>query len=65
MIDNVTGAQEPIERLKNKLFELATKIGVPAIKAAGYESKEAFIEKKLYLLNPTLDITNHMSGAHC
>ena len=47
---HVIGALEPIERLRTKLFKLATEIGVPAIKAAGYESKETFIEKKLYLL---------------
>ena len=50
LMGHVIGALEPIERLRAKLFKLATEIGVPAIKAMGHESKEAFIEKKLYLL---------------
>ncbi len=50
MMGHVIGALEPLARLQAKLFKLATEIGVPAIKAAGYESKESFIEKKLYLL---------------
>ena len=50
LMGHVIGALEPIERLRAKLFKLATEIGVPAIKAAGHASKEAFIEKKLYLL---------------
>ena len=47
---HVIGVLEPIERLRAKLFKLATDIGVPAIKALGHASKEAFIEKKLYQL---------------
>lgn len=47
---HVIGALEPIERLRAKLFKLATEVGVPAIKALGHQSKEAFIEKKLYIL---------------
>ena len=50
LMGHVIGALEPIERLRTKLFKLATEIGVPAIKALGHESKETFIEKKLYLL---------------
>jgi len=30
--------------------KLATDLGVPAIKALGYETKETFVQKKLYLL---------------
>ncbi len=44
------GALEPLARLQAKLFKLATEIGVPAIKAAGYANKAAFIEAKLYQL---------------
>ena len=47
---HLIGALEPIERLRAKLFKLATDIGVPAIKALGHESKEAFIDRKLYVL---------------
>ena len=50
MMGHVIDALEPIERLRAKLFKLATEIGVPAIKALDHESKEAFIERKLYLL---------------
>jgi transposase len=44
------GALEPIARLQTKLGKLATDLGVKEIKAQGYPSKTAFIEKKLYLL---------------
>lgn len=44
------GALEPTKRLAVKLGKLATELGLPAIKAQGYESKTSFIEKKLYLL---------------
>lgn len=44
------GALEPIQRLEVKLSKLATELGLREIKAQGYESKTAFIEKKLYLL---------------
>jgi transposase len=44
------GALEPIQRLEAKLSKLATELGLREIKAQGYESKTAFIEKKLYLL---------------
>ena len=47
---HVIGALEPIERLRLKLFKLATEIGVSTIKTLGHASKEAFIEKKLYQL---------------
>ncbi len=50
LMGHVIGALEPIERLRAKLFKLATEIGIPAIKAAGFESKDSFIERKLYLL---------------
>ena len=44
------GALERADRLYLKLFKLATELGVAQIKAQGYESKESFIQKKLYLL---------------
>lgn len=44
------GALEPTQRLQVKLGKLATELGLREIKAQGYESKAAFIEKKLYLL---------------
>lgn len=44
------GALEPRERLQTKLTKLATELGLTEIKAQGYKSKTAFIEKKLYLL---------------
>jgi hypothetical protein len=36
--------------LQTKLRKLATELGAPTIKALGYETKEAFVQKKLYLL---------------
>ena len=47
---HVIGALEPLSRLETKLGKLATELGVSAIKALGYESKDAFIAQKLYLL---------------
>jgi len=44
------GALERLDTLQTKLFKLATELGVPTIKAQGYESKEAFVQQKLYLL---------------
>ncbi len=44
------GALERVDRLYLKLFKLATEVGLSPIKAQGYESKEAFIQKKLYVL---------------
>ncbi len=39
-----------MDTLHTKLSKLATDLGVPAIKAMGYETKTAFIQQKLYLL---------------
>ena len=39
-----------MERLHLKLFKFATELGLKEIKAQGYESKEAFVQKKLYIL---------------
>ncbi len=47
---HVIGTLEPLPRLQTKLCKLATDFGLPAIKALGYESKDAFIQQKLYLL---------------
>lgn len=44
------GALERLDTLHTKLHKFATELGVPAIKALGYETKEAFVQKKLYLL---------------
>ncbi|MBA3573297.1 MAG: hypothetical protein H0W34_15295 [Pyrinomonadaceae bacterium] len=43
-------ALEPLHRLQTKLGKLATELGVPAIKALGFQSKTAFLEEKLHLL---------------
>lgn len=39
-----------MESLHLKLFRFATELGLKEIKAQGYDSKEAFIQKKLYVL---------------
>ena len=39
-----------MDTLHTKLHKLATELGLPAVKALGYETKEAFVQKKLYLL---------------
>lgn len=44
------GAIERLDTLQTKVFKLATELGLRAIKAQGYETKEAFVQKKLYLL---------------
>jgi transposase len=50
MQGHVIGALERMDTLHTKLHKLATELGLPAIKAQGYQTKEAFIQKKLYLL---------------
>ncbi len=47
---HVIGAIDRIDTLHTKLRKLATELGAPTIKALGYETKEAFGQKKLYLL---------------
>ncbi len=47
---HVIGALERIDTLQTKLGKLATELGLSAIKALGYETKIAFVQKKLYLL---------------
>ena len=47
---HVIGAIERMDTLHTKLHKLATELGVPTIKQLGYETKEAFVQKKLYLL---------------
>ena len=47
---HVIGALERLDTLETKLGKLATELGLPTIKAQGYESKAAFIAQKLYLL---------------
>ncbi len=50
MQGHVIGAIERMDRLHTKLGKLATELGLPTIKSLGYETKEAFVQKKLYLL---------------
>ena len=50
MKGHVIGAIERMDTLHTKLHKLATELGLPAIKALGLETKEAFVQKKLYLL---------------
>jgi len=50
MQGHIIGAIERIDTLHTKLHKLATELGAPAIKALGYETKEDFVQKKLYLL---------------
>ena len=47
---HVIGALERIDSLHTKLGKLATELGVPTIKAMGYQTKTAFVQQKLYLL---------------
>ena len=47
---DVIGAIERMDTLHTKLHKLATELGVLTIKQLGYETKEAFVQKKLYLL---------------
>jgi len=44
------GALERLDTLHTKLHKFATELGLPIIKQLGYETKEAFVQKKLYLL---------------
>ena len=50
MQGHVIGAIKRMDTLHTKLRKLATELGVPTIKALGYETKEAFVQKKPYLL---------------
>lgn len=47
---HVIGAIERMDTLHTKLGKLATELGVKTIQSLGYETKEAFVQKKLYLL---------------
>lgn len=47
---HVIGAIERMDTLHTKLHKLATELGVPTIKQLGFQTKEAFVQKKLYLL---------------
>ena len=47
---HVIGAIERMDTLHTKLRKLATELGVPTIKQLGFETKEAFVQKKLYVL---------------
>ena len=46
----VIGVIERIDTLHTKLRKLATELGVPTIKQLGFETKEALVQKKLYIL---------------
>jgi hypothetical protein len=50
MQGHVIGAIERMDTLHTKLHKLATELGVPTIKQLGFETKEAFVQKKLYVL---------------
>jgi transposase len=50
MQGHVIGAIERMDTLHTKLRKLATELGVPTIKQLGFETKEAFVQKKLYVL---------------
>jgi transposase len=50
MQGHVIGAIERMDTLHTKLHKLATELGLSTIKDLGYETKEAFVQKKLYLL---------------
>jgi transposase len=50
MQGHAIGAIERIDTLHTKLHKLATELGVPTIKQLGFQTKEAFVQKKLYLL---------------
>jgi transposase len=47
---HVIGTLERLDSLETKLAKLATDLGLPAIKALGYQNKQSFLEQKLYLL---------------
>jgi len=50
MQGHVIGAIERMDTLHTKLHKLATDLGVPAIKQLGFDTKEAFVQKKIYVL---------------
>jgi hypothetical protein len=50
MQGHIIGAIERMDTLHTKLHQLATELGVPTIKELGFETKEAFVQKKLYIL---------------
>jgi hypothetical protein len=50
MQGHVIGAIERMDTLHTKLRKLATELGVPTIQQLGFDTKEAFVQKKLYLL---------------
>lgn len=50
MQGHVIGAIERMDTLHTKLHKLATELGLPTIKQLGFETKEAFVQKKLYVL---------------
>jgi hypothetical protein len=47
------GAMDSAERLHSKIFKLATEPCIPAIRSLGFDSKDDFIQKKLYVLKTT------------
>lgn len=50
MQGHVIGAIERMDTLHTKLHKLATELGLNTIKRQGYETKEAFVQKKPHLL---------------
>src|SRR5206468_11069799 len=47
---HVIAAIERMTTLHTKLHKLATELGLNTIKSQGYETKEAFVQKKLFVL---------------
>jgi hypothetical protein len=50
MQGHTIGTIERLDTLHTKLHKLATELGLSTIKSQGYDTKEAFVQKKLYLL---------------
>jgi transposase len=50
MQGHIIGAIDRLDTLHTKLHKLTTELGLSAIKQLGFETKETFVQKKLYLL---------------
>lgn len=44
------GAIDSEPRLHTKVFKLATDLGIPTLRSLGFDSKDDFVQKKLYIL---------------
>jgi hypothetical protein len=47
---HIIGSIARMDTLHTKLCKLATELGLNTIKRRGYQTKEAFVQKKFYLL---------------